>query len=109
MVAGRDPNGAGGFFPKLADGSELGLDLLKSRGYGPHHAFARFGQRDAARRARHKPHAEPRFKLTDRLAQRRLRYAKLRRGFRETSLVSDRDKGLKVVQISALHLSALLI
>jgi hypothetical protein len=72
-------------------------------------AFARFRWRNAARRAGKKPNAKARFELTDCLAQRRLRDAKLRCGFREASLVSHRDKGPKVIQISALHLSFPLI
>jgi hypothetical protein len=31
MVSSRDPNGAGRLLTKLAQGHELGLDLLKSR------------------------------------------------------------------------------
>src|ERR1700716_611591 len=102
MVSGRDPNGAGRLLTKLPQGLELGLDLLKSRGCVVHQTFTRFGQGHTARGARQKSHAEPRFELTDCLAQRRLRYAELRRRFRKTSLVSYRDKGPKVVKVPAL-------
>jgi phosphoglycerate dehydrogenase-like enzyme len=46
---------------------------------------------------------------TDCLAQRRLRDAKLRCRFRETSLPPYRDKGSKVIQLCVMHLLAPLI
>ena len=44
MVAGRDTDSAGGFFPELAQGLELGLDLLKPRSQSVKQAFTRIGR-----------------------------------------------------------------
>jgi hypothetical protein len=109
IFSGCDANGAGGLLPKFAYRGQLGLDLLNPRSDGADQAFARFGQRDAARRAGQKPNAKPRFELTDSLAQRRLRDAKLRGRFRETLLSPDTDKDPEVVQTPALHLFVQLI
>jgi hypothetical protein len=51
-ILGRgDPNGAGGLFAKLAYGRKLGFDFLEPGPKGAQQSFARFGRRDAARRA----------------------------------------------------------
>ena len=34
MLAGRDPNGAGGLLPKFTQGRKLGFDLLEPRAHG---------------------------------------------------------------------------
>jgi hypothetical protein len=51
-----------------------------------------------------KPNAEPRFKFAQGVAQRRLRNAELRRGFREAALARYGQEGLEVIQSAALHL-----
>src|SRR3954452_3399022 len=104
-----DPNSAGGLLSKFAHGGQLGLDLLEPRPHSVKQAFARLGQRNAARRSGQKANAKPRLELTDGLAQRRLRDAKLRCRFRKALLSRYRDKGPEVVQTPALHLFVLLI
>jgi hypothetical protein len=44
LIAGRDPNGAGGLVPELAQGLKLGVDLLEARTHGAEQAFARLGR-----------------------------------------------------------------
>ena len=51
VVAGRDPDGAGGLFPKFTQRFKLGFDLLKARAHVTKQAFAPFRWRDAARGA----------------------------------------------------------
>jgi hypothetical protein len=51
-----------------------------------------------------KPNAEPRFKFAQGVAQRRLRNAELRGGFREAALARYGQEGLEVIQSAALHL-----
>jgi hypothetical protein len=104
-----DPNSARGLLSKFAHGGQLGVDFLNSWGDGADQAFARLGQRNAARRSGQKANAKPRLELTDGLAQRRLRDAKLRCRFRKALLSRYRDKGPEVIQTPALHLFVLLI
>jgi hypothetical protein len=94
---------------QLAQRRELGGDLLEPGGEISKQALTGFGRRDAARGARQEPNAESGFELADGMAQRRLRNAELRRSFGETALTPDRQEGQKVVHVSALHLSRLLI
>ena len=70
MIAGRDPNGAGGLVPKLAQGFQLGLDLLEAVAHGCEQAFARLGRGDAACRAREQPKAESRLQPSNGVTQR---------------------------------------
>ena len=69
--------GAGGLLAQLAQGRELGLDLVEPRADGLEQALARLGRRDAARGAGQQPQPEPRLEPADGLAQRRLRDAEL--------------------------------
>ena len=105
----RDPNGAGGLLPKLADGRDLGLDLVEAWPNVVKQTFARFRRRDASRGAAKKPNPKPLFEFSDGMAQRRLGDAQLRGGLREAALSRDGDKGQKVVQTATLHLWAPLI
>ena len=67
--------------------ASLSLDLAQSAARQCRkQAFAGFRRRDAARRARQKPNPQARFEPADRVAQGRLRHAKLRRRLREAAL-----------------------
>ena len=50
------------------------------------------------------PQAEPLFQSADGVAERGLRYAKLRRRPRETTLRRNRPKDQEVIQVAVLHL-----
>jgi hypothetical protein len=70
MVAGRDPDRAGGLLPEFTQGLELGFDLLQPRTHGPEQALARLGRCNAAGGAGQEANAKPRFKAADGMAQR---------------------------------------
>jgi hypothetical protein len=89
-------------FTKAA--AKLGVDLLEPGAHGVKQAFACFRRRDAARGAGQKANAQPGFECANRVAERRLRNAELRCGFRETALSSHGGKGREVIQNPALHL-----
>jgi hypothetical protein len=109
-ILGRcDPNGAGGLCTKLTNGRDFRLDLFEAWANVLKQTLTCFRWRDAPRRATEEPKPEPLFEFSDRMAQRRLGDAQLRGGLRETALSRDADKGLKVVQATALHLWAPLI
>src|SRR5204862_8366115 len=82
-----DPNGAGGLFPKFSYGPKHGLDLLKTRSDGVKQALAWFRRPHATRSAAQQSQTEPVLQPTYRVAQRGLRYAELRRGVREATLL----------------------
>ena len=55
MLAGGDAERSGRLVPQLAQGGELGLDLLEARADGAQQPLAGFGRRDTARGAGQKP------------------------------------------------------
>ncbi len=85
ILGARDPDGAGGLVAKVTHGGKLGVDLLEARTNVLKQAFARLRGCDAARGAGQQPNAEARFKFANGVAERRLRHAELRCGFRETA------------------------
>src|SRR2546429_756947 len=89
VLAGRNANGARGFFPKLAQGGELGLDLLEVRTDGLEQSFTRLGARDAACGTGQQSKAKSRLEPANGVAQRRLRNPKLRRRLGEAPLSRD--------------------
>ena len=103
MVAGRDANRAGGLVAKVAQGLELGLDLLEPRAHGVEQALARRRRRDAARGAGQEPHAQPGLHPANGVAQRRLGNAELGRGLGEAALARDRHESQEIIEIAALH------
>ena len=93
IFGGRDPDGAGGLVPKLAQRPQARLRSPRTAGPAVlKQALAGLRRRDAARRAGQQADAEPGFELADGVAQRRLRNAKLRCRLRETALPPDRDE-----------------
>ena len=102
-------NGAGGLLAKFPYRRKLGLDLRKARSHRAKEALARFGRRDASGCPSEKPHAEPRFEFTQRVAEGRLRNTELRRRVGEAPLLCNGEEGHQVVEIAALHLSRPLI
>jgi hypothetical protein len=98
-----------GLLAQFAHRRELMLDLVEARADVAQQTFPRFGRSDAARGAGEQANFQPRFEFTNGVAERRLRNAELRRGLGETAFARHRDKGEKVVEIGALHLSRPLI
>jgi len=96
-------NRAGRRLAQAADRRQRVGDAFEMRADRAHQAFARLGRRDAAGRSRQEPHAEPLLQAAQGLAQRRLRYAELRRGAGEVLLARDGEKGVEVVEVDARH------
>jgi hypothetical protein len=103
MVAGRDPDGAGGLVAQVAERLELGLDLLEPGSHGLDQALARFGRRDTAGCAGEQPKPQTRFQSADGVAERRLRDTELRCGLGETALTADDHESQKIIEMAALH------
>ena len=60
MIAGRDPNGAGGLFAKSAERRQLRSNFIEMRTDGSEQPLACFGWRNTAGRAGEKPEAKAR-------------------------------------------------
>jgi MFS family permease len=97
-------------FGAFAVGAPIGAALYAAHGFAAKtrrhcadEAFARLGRCDAARRPREKPHAQARFERTQRVAQRRLRDAELRCGFRKATFAGDGEKRQDVVEVATVH------
>ena len=80
-----------------------GVDLVEPRSGGAQQALPRLGRRDAARGAGQQPKAEPFLEAAHRVAERRLRNAKLRGRPGEAALLSDREEGEEIIQVFARH------
>jgi hypothetical protein len=66
-------------------------------------SFSSVGERNGPRGTGQKPDSKPRFQLADNVAERRLRYAQLRRRSRKALLPGDRQKGHQVIDALAWH------
>ena len=88
---------------QFAQRREFGVDLVEPRAERAQQPLAGLGRGDTARRARQQPQAQPRLQCADRLAQRRLRDAELRRGPREAALPRDREERDEIVEVVSRH------
>ena len=103
MLARRDADGAGRLLAQLAQGGQLGADLVERRAERAQQPLAGLGRRDAAGGAGQEPDAEPLLEPADGVAQRRLRGAELGRGPREAALLGDREEGIEIGQFLTAH------
>jgi hypothetical protein len=103
MLAGRNTDHACRLFPKRTQCGQLRLDLIETWTDAAEQAFAGFGRRDMARRAREEPQFMPRLKPADGVAQCRLRDPELRRSLGEAPLFRHGEEGEEVVNVFARH------
>ncbi|MNR22945.1 hypothetical protein D3C85_1399320 [compost metagenome] len=99
-----DSNSAGRLVAQLRDRGQLCLDLLEAGGDVLHQSLSGFRRGDAARGPREQPDTHPGLKRTDRVAQRRLGNAELRRRACEASLMRNGNESQQVVVAVSLHL-----
>jgi hypothetical protein len=92
-----------GLVAQVADGRDLGFDLLQARRHVQQQALAGFGGRDAARGARQQAHAQARLERADDVAERRLRHAELGCGACEAAFPGDGEEHEDVIDIVAGH------
>lgn len=103
VIRRRDPDVAGGLVAKLAQCVDLSVDFLEVWGDPSEKPLASLGRRHGSRRAAQKPDAEPRFELTDGVAECGLRNAYLGCGLGEAAFSGDLQKGLQVIEVFARH------
>jgi hypothetical protein len=103
MLAGGDPDRAGGLVAQLAQGRELGVDLLEPGADRAEQALAGLGWRHAAGGAAEQAQAQPLLQPTHGVTQGRLRHAELGGGTGEAALAGHGQEGQEVAQILARH------
>ena len=94
---------AGGLLAQFAQRRQFGVDLVEAGADGAEQTLARLGGRDAARGAGEQPKPETRLQLADRVAQRGLRNAELRRRPGEAALPRHGEEREDVVESASGH------
>ena len=103
VLDGGDADGPGGLVAHGAEGGDLAFDLVEAGADAVKEALARLGQGNASRRAGEEAQPQAGLQCPDRVAERGLGHAKLRRRLREALLAGDRDEGREIIHVVPAH------